>query len=81
MTQYRLRAGLIRTQLSAKLSISEKLLSEIENGDCDIDMLLLRQICRVLGVSLQELLLSAERPVSKVTPFDVEQERSDCREQ
>lgn len=52
--QMRLDAGLRQEDLAEKLGEPQSFVSRYESGERRLDVLELRQICRVLGVSLSE---------------------------
>jgi len=52
---HRARRGLTRKTLAQASDISERYLAQLEHGEGNISILLLRQVARALGVSLSEL--------------------------
>ena len=56
--QLRNRRGMTRKTLAQESNVSERHLAQLETGDGNISILLLRRIVSVLGVSLEELFAS-----------------------
>lgn len=54
--QIRLDAGLRQEDLARRLGEPQSFVSRYESGDRRLDVLELRQICRVLGVSLADFI-------------------------
>ena len=54
LRQMRLDAGLRQADLARELNQPQSFVSKYESGERRIDVLELREICRVLGVSLVE---------------------------
>jgi transcriptional regulator with XRE-family HTH domain len=54
--QMRLDAGLRQADLARKLGEPQSFVSRYESGERRMDMLELRQICKVLGVSLADFI-------------------------
>lgn len=54
--QMRLDAGLRQTDLARKLGEPQSFVSRYESGDRRLDVLELRHICEVLGVSLADFI-------------------------
>jgi XRE family transcriptional regulator, aerobic/anaerobic benzoate catabolism transcriptional regulator len=55
------RVGMTRKTLAQQSAVSERHLAQLETGDGNISILLLRRIASVLGVSLEELFASNSR--------------------
>lgn len=60
ITECRKEKKLIQTELANKLGITDKAISKWENGRCMPDISLLKELCSILDVSINEL-LSGER--------------------
>lgn len=58
--QMRLDAGLRQEDLARKLGEPQSFVSRYESGDRRLDVLELRQICEVLGVSLADFIKRLE---------------------
>jgi len=58
--QMRLDAGLRQADLARKLGEPQSFVSRYESGDRRLDVLELRQICGVLGVSLADFIKQLE---------------------
>jgi transcriptional regulator with XRE-family HTH domain len=58
--QVRLDAGMRQEDLAAKLGEPQSFVSRYESGERRLDVLELRQICEVLGVSLLEFVRRLE---------------------
>lgn len=61
--QMRLDAGLRQADLALKLGEPQSFVSRYESGDRRLDVLELRQICGVLGVSLTDFIKRLEGDV------------------
>ena len=64
----RIEAGLLQTDVAHKLKQHQSFVSKYESGERRLDILQLRSICDVLGVSLVDFVKRLERTLS----------RSDC---
>lgn len=60
----RARAGLSRRSLSEASGVSERYLAQLESGQSNISILLLKRIAGTLGVTLPELLVPSAGPVA-----------------
>lgn len=60
ITECRKEKKLTQTELANKLGITDKAISKWENGRCMPDIAILRELCSILGISINEL-LSGER--------------------
>ncbi len=65
LRQARQEAGLTQVQLAKKLRLTQSLFSKMERGECRLDIVQLRTICRVLGLSLSEFVERLERELAK----------------
>ncbi len=61
LKQARLDAGLQQRDLAEKLGTSQSVVSKIETGERQVDLLELRQVCLALGVGLDEFVRRLER--------------------
>jgi transcriptional regulator with XRE-family HTH domain len=65
LRQAREQAGMTQVQLAKKLRQSQSFVSKFERGDRRIDLVQLRTICQVLGVSLREFVEQLEREITR----------------
>ena len=73
ISKYRKEKGLTQEELAAKLGVSSQAVSKWENDASCPDISLLAQLCRILGISTDELLTGNNNEV-KLVP--VEQRKS-----
>lgn len=64
LRQLRLGAGLQQRELSERLGKPQSFVSRYESGQRRLDLLELRQICQVIGISLTEFVERFERTLS-----------------
>lgn len=64
-TQARKDAGITQVQLAKKLRQSQSFVSKIECGDRRLDIIQLRTICRIIGVTLPEFIQRLEAELAK----------------
>ncbi len=60
----RQRAGLTQVQVAKKLRVTQSLFSKMERGDRRLDIIEVRTLCRVLGVSFQDFAALLERELA-----------------
>ena len=65
LRQAREEAEITQVQLAKKLRLTQSLLSKMERGDCRLDIVQLRSICRALGLSLPEFVQRLEHELAK----------------
>lgn len=65
LKKIRIEAGLRQIDLAKKLRVPQSMISKYEVGERRIDLLELREICAVLGVSLVEVVEQLENLLSK----------------
>lgn len=65
LKKIRIEAGLRQVDLAKKLKVPQSMISKYEVGERRIDLLELREICAVLGVSLVEVVEQLENLLSK----------------
>ena len=65
LKKIRVEAGLRQVDLAKKLRVPQSMISKYEVGERRIDLLELREICAVLGVSLVEVVEQLEHLLSK----------------
>lgn len=59
------QAGITQVDLAKKLRQSQSYVSKVERGDRRLDIVQLRTICHVLGLTLAEFVQRLERELSK----------------
>jgi len=65
LRQAREQAGMTQVQLAEMLRQSQSFVSKFERGDRRIDVIQLRTICQILGLSLAEFVERLEREITK----------------
>jgi ribosome-binding protein aMBF1 (putative translation factor) len=65
LKEAREQAGMTQVQLADKLSQSQSFVSKFERGDRRIDLIQLRTICQILGLSLGEFVERMEREITR----------------
>jgi len=65
LREAREQAGMTQVQLAEKLHQSQSFISKFERGDRRIDIIQLRTICYILGVSLRDFIDRLERELTK----------------
>ena len=58
-------AGVTQVQLAKKLRLTQSLYSKMERGEVRVDVIQLRTICRVLGVTFLHFIESLERELAR----------------
>jgi XRE family aerobic/anaerobic benzoate catabolism transcriptional regulator len=66
---FRNRRGMTRKILSQQSNVSERHLAQLETGEGNISVLLLRRVAAVLGVSLEELFALNNQPTRPNSPL------------
>lgn len=61
---YRKAAGLTQVQCSKALERPQSFMSDVESGTRRLDIVQLRDLCKVLGIGLQDLIAEFERSLS-----------------
>lgn len=64
LREAREQAGLTQTQLAKKLNQSQSFVSKLERADRRIDVVQLRTICQVFGLSLYQFVDRFEREIT-----------------
>ena len=64
LRQARIDAGLTQQEVARVLERPQSFVSKYESGERRLDVLELREVCRVLGLSLSEFVLRLERGLS-----------------
>jgi transcriptional regulator with XRE-family HTH domain len=65
LKEARQEAGMTQVQLAKKLRLTQSLYSKMERGECRMDMIQVRKICRILGLTLPEFVERLERDLTK----------------
>ena len=58
-------AGITQVQLANKLKLSQSFVTKMERGDRRIDVVQLRTICRIYGITLVEFVRQMEKELGK----------------
>lgn len=61
---YRKAAGLTQVECSKALDRPQSFMSDVENGTRRLDIVQLRDLCKVLGISLPELVQELENAIT-----------------
>lgn len=61
LKKYRKAAGLTQVQCSAALERPQSFMSDVESGTRRLDIVQLRDLCEVLGIGLQDLIVEFEK--------------------
>ena len=61
LRQVRTEAGLTQTEIAQRLGQPQSFVSKYESGERRLDVLELRQVCAVVGVSLDDFVRRLER--------------------
>jgi ribosome-binding protein aMBF1 (putative translation factor) len=64
LRQARKDAGITQVQLAKKLRLTQSLLSKMERGETRLDIIQLRTICRLLGITLADFVERLERELA-----------------
>lgn len=61
LKKYRKAAGLTQVQCSKALGRPQSFMSDVESGTRRLDIVQLRDLCKVLGIGLQDLIAELEK--------------------
>ena len=61
LRELRLEAGLTQTELAARIEKDQTLVSKFESGERRLDILEIREICLVLGITFEEFARRLEK--------------------
>ena len=61
LREQRAEAGLTQVELAKRLRQTQSFISKIERGEARLDLVQLRQICRILGTSLPTFVQEYEK--------------------
>lgn len=67
--KYRKKKDLTQAQCSRALNRPQSFMSDVENGTRRLDIVQLRDLCAVLGISLSELVQELEETIAASSPF------------
>lgn len=56
----RQKSGIRQVDMAEKLGVPQSFISKYESGTRDLDILELRRICQIMGISLQDFVKSLE---------------------
>lgn len=65
LKKHRKAAGLTQVQCSKALGRPQSFMSDVESGTRRLDIVQLRDLCKVLGIGLQDLILEFEESLSE----------------
>jgi transcriptional regulator with XRE-family HTH domain len=65
LRQIRIDAGLRQTDLAVALKMPQSVVSKFESGERRLDILELRQVCEVVGLSLNDFVTKLERELKR----------------
>lgn len=65
LREAREQAGITQVELAKKLRQSQSYVSKVERGDRRLDIVQLRTICQVLGLTLADFVQRLERELAK----------------
>ena len=57
--------GMTQVQLSKKLRLTQSLYSKMERGECRMDMIQVRTICCIFGITLRDFVDRLEKELKK----------------
>jgi transcriptional regulator with XRE-family HTH domain len=57
--------GIRQVELAGKLGVPQSFISKYESGDRRLDILELRQVCKAVGITLQELIRKLEESLNE----------------
>jgi transcriptional regulator with XRE-family HTH domain len=60
LKEIRQKRGIRQTELAKQLDVPQSFISKYEAGDRHLDILELRQICQIIGISLDEFIHQME---------------------
>jgi transcriptional regulator with XRE-family HTH domain len=66
LKKHRKAAGLTQVQCSTALERPQSFMSDVESGTRRLDIVQLRDLCKVLGISLQDLIAEFEQSLPEV---------------
>jgi transcriptional regulator with XRE-family HTH domain len=65
LKKHRKAAGLTQVQCSKALKRPQSFMSDVESGTRRLDIVQLRDLCKVLGIDLQDLIAEFEKSLSE----------------
>lgn len=66
LKKYRKAADLTQVQCSKALGRPQSFMSDVESGTRRLDIVQLRDLCKVLGIGLQDLIAELERSLEEL---------------
>jgi transcriptional regulator with XRE-family HTH domain len=69
LKKHRKEAGLTQVECSKALERPQSFMSDVETGSRRLDIVQLRDLCKVLGVDLQDLIIEFEKSLSAADCF------------
>jgi transcriptional regulator with XRE-family HTH domain len=66
LKKHRKEAGLTQVECSKALGRPQSFMSDVESGTRRLDIVQLRDLCKVLGIGLSELIVEFEKSLPKV---------------
>ena len=65
LKQVRTESSLTQVQLAKKLRLTQSLYSKMERGECRLDIIQLRTICRIVGLPFLEFVQRLEAELAR----------------
>ena len=65
LKEARKKAGITQVQLAKKLRLTQSLFSKMERGECRLDIVQVRTICRLVGLAFPEFAQRLEDELAK----------------
>jgi transcriptional regulator with XRE-family HTH domain len=63
--EIRQKRGVTQVELAEKLGVPQSFVSKYESGERQLDILELRQICRLVGISFDNFVLQLEEKINE----------------
>jgi transcriptional regulator with XRE-family HTH domain len=65
LKEIRQKRGVTQVELAEKLGVPQSFVSKYESGERQLDILELRQICRLVGISFDNFVLQLEEKINE----------------
>ena len=65
LKKIRQEKGILQVDLAEKLGVPQSFVSKYESGDRRLDILELRQVCKAIGISLEEFIQQLEEKINE----------------
>ena len=65
LREARQESGMTQVELAKKLKLTQSLYSKMERGECRLDIIQLRRVCREIGLTLAQFVERLESRLSK----------------